>query len=323
MDTLPAHYTNADWLLDEANPNSPINMREEIYRGVAEQPGSADGYAMCKKMHPGNFVMYRGSNTNANGVAWDKNNLYEWDGAAWKKLVSPATGNLTNGWKYNDAVWDMTESGESASFMAAYIRILQAQDAFISNLFSKYITLKNGGYIQSEGITDGQRDFIIKSNGEAIFRKATIYGDIYANNGIFSGTLKATNIDINGTVTKGTAYLIRSDNIPVDSYTFSNKKDTLMKSIKTVAHGTATIRVKGMNSITAPDAGFYITLNDNTIITQETTAKEWLYEYDITLPTGMNIINLYYTYNNSSQNITITTFELRCQNDPKFLALLG
>ena len=96
----------------------------------------------------------------------------------WNELINPGSGDLTNGWRYNNAVWDVTEGAANEVFNEAYIRVLQAHAAFIANLFAKRIVLDIGGSIESADYEKDKSGFIIKANGEMEFNKGIFRGEL-------------------------------------------------------------------------------------------------------------------------------------------------
>ena len=71
--------------------------------------------------------------------------------------------------------------------MAIFARLLVAQRAFIEELQSQIITLKNGGLIQSENFKESENGFKINSNGNAEFNDIIARGHIVADTGEFRG----------------------------------------------------------------------------------------------------------------------------------------
>ena len=87
---------------------------------------------------------------------------------------------------------------------------LVVQQAFIEELQSQVITLKEGGIIQSESMTNGERDFLIKASGEAAFNKATIRGHIEANSGTLNNIMIEANALFTGSIISGPLQLLNS-----------------------------------------------------------------------------------------------------------------
>ena len=178
-------------------PVGAFSQWDDTYIGATAATDAGNtGVINGARARRGNYVMYTGANQNG----WRKWYLYQWDGSSWAELPGPNSGDTSNGWRYNNALSDVTADAAPVAASEAYIRVLQAASAFIRNLFSKIIEINSGGYIQSESTTNGERDFIIKSTGEAIFRKATIKGAITATSGSFTGTVNATSGSFTGTV---------------------------------------------------------------------------------------------------------------------------
>jgi hypothetical protein len=134
---------------------------------------------------------------NAATSFWTENYIYEWNALKreWSRLERP------NNWeKYLEAVSDMTANAPEGVFSNAFIKNLVAENAFLTNLFAKTITLKRDttvnpnviGKIKSEGLgTDGKPLFEIDADGKAKFMDASIKGYIEATDGIFNGTFLA------------------------------------------------------------------------------------------------------------------------------------
>jgi hypothetical protein len=74
-------------------------------------------------------------------------------------IMSVATDDLEQN---NSIVYDYIDHLTSNSIFAG---LLIANTAFIENLFAQQITIKNSGFIQSEGYIDGSRGFKITANG--------------------------------------------------------------------------------------------------------------------------------------------------------------
>lgn len=100
---------------------------------------------------------------------------------------------------------DTAKNFERRFIMALLCRLLVAQRAFIEELQSQIIELKNGGQIRSENFQENVSGFQLKSNGEFEAEQAKIRGDITAESGTFKGTVNATGGVLNGIVVEQTS----------------------------------------------------------------------------------------------------------------------
>jgi len=186
--TLPKVFTEMDY--------NWKTRWEDAYLGsitVADtgNTGIINGY---RQVRAGNYVMFSGETIGT----WRKGYMYQWDGTRWNELASPADGDMTNGWRYNDAVWDVTERQGNAAFLEAYIRHLQVHTAFIRNLFMMNAVLRADGSIESEGFVsiddattqNPAKGCKIWANGKAEFNDIVARGTIKAKTGTFFDACK-------------------------------------------------------------------------------------------------------------------------------------
>jgi hypothetical protein len=193
--SLEKNYTETDWRLDTADlpPKylGAVSVKPSSYTSTVTVTNGAGTVTA----HKGDWVAYVGA-TSGN---WVKGCCMRWNGQSWEAVPINNSGAFESS-LYMAALIDLTEGAPEETFMSILVRDLIAARASIDTIFSKYNTLLNGGYIQSESTTNGLRDFIIRSNGEAVFRKATIYGDVYANNGVFKGRVEADSGSFEGSL---------------------------------------------------------------------------------------------------------------------------
>lgn len=88
-------------------------------------------------------------------------------------------------------------------------------------LFSKEITLTDGGLIQSDGFQSGKSGWQIDYNGKAEFNDTTVRGKIYASDGEFKGKINAATIS--GSTISGGSITIG------DNFKVTNKGDLTAK----------------------------------------------------------------------------------------------
>lgn len=102
--------------------------------------------------------------------------------------------DLNTNKKYEKFIQAKTAWFENLVANNAFLNNLTANDAFIKQLvtgllFTKNITLKNGGIIQSENYKSGTSGWKIDSNGDVEFFNGLFRGQIDGANGIFNGDL--------------------------------------------------------------------------------------------------------------------------------------
>ena len=199
------------------------------------------------------------------------------------------------------------------------------------------------GYIESAGYKEGEKGFIIRWNGNAEFNNVTVRGHIEANSGFFTGTLRAGEILVTGTVNSGTAHLLRGNSVPVEVRAeagwISAGYEGLLKEIRTLAKGTCLLRLTFPKVAPARigdinRGNIRITINDVNLSGYEwyfidtSSGSITLNIPNIPLNQNINTVRLYgtpYVGGNAlpPQSVINTIFELRCAQDPAFLGALG
>lgn len=144
-------------------------------------------------------------------------------------------------------------------------------------LFSKEITLTDGGLIQSDGFQSGKSGWQIDYNGKAEFNDTTVRGKIYASDGEFKGAIKGGNININ-------------DNFIVTSIGLMTVKQGIFLN---------DCEFKG-NIYSGP-----LELSDSKVNGATITHAKGT---QITAMSGSNVIGLFNGYSFSSFNITVNEF---------------
>jgi hypothetical protein len=135
--------------------------------------------------------------------------------------------------------------------MAVFAKLLVAQNAFIEELQSQIITLKNGGLIQSENFSEGKSGFRIKHNGDAEFNNANVRGHIEAD----SGYIKNMNLD-NVTIGREAVFLGTIKSGPI----FISNETTASQPAQVFNAGTRIrdiVDALGANRIINVSTGFY------------------------------------------------------------------
>jgi hypothetical protein len=103
------------------------------------------------------------------------------------------------------------------------------------------ITLKKGGVIQSETINNGKRDFILKSNGEAVLNNATIRGHIEANSGYIKN-ITTINLTAEGTL----------NDVPITGYAKNHPISSLYNDEPNdINYPVGSIILAGVNTLVA------------------------------------------------------------------------
>jgi hypothetical protein len=188
------------------------------------------GYINGRKVNHGNYVMYSGPDDGTGENRWLNGYMYQWDAIEekWNQLIRPDSGDVTNGWRYNNAVWDMTDGKGNATYMNAYIRHLQAHTAYIENLFGKIITVLNR--IQSEAKdADGNPMWSLDRDGLLRAMNAVIYGTINADSGELNNVTIKENALFMGNIISGPLKL--TDETPASNtfpYNIGTRADTIV-----------------------------------------------------------------------------------------------
>ena len=193
----PLEFEDIVEIVEDAAPASPR------YRGLLSTPDVENtgiittNHGPSLRMNPGDFVMYNGGQE---GI-WHPAHIMKWDGSEWERLDRPSE-NPVNGWMYLDGISDLARGAPVGVFSDVFVETIAANTAFIRRLYMEQGIMRDPGFLQSESTTNGEPDFIIKSNGEAIFNKATIRGHVEAASGYFHGRIEADSGELNNVIIK-------------------------------------------------------------------------------------------------------------------------
>jgi len=162
---LMQKYTDADWQVDQNNPNS---VRTPRYLGAAYTPVNSGvivitvsaNFTKTVQAYHGDWVAYLGTNTPAGFPLWVNGMCMRWNGCSWEQIPINASG-LFESKPYMDAMVDLTKDAPAGTFMSilannliaaqASIDALTAKTAFIEKLFSKEMILNGDGIFKTEG----------------------------------------------------------------------------------------------------------------------------------------------------------------------------
>ena len=283
------------------------------------------------------------------GHPWIPGRIYIWmgkpeeGGDGWHMVPPPSDTNRQNAAFYLIATSDLTEGAPEAVFSFAQVRSLLASSIFadlidsfefvLSERFNHDGTLRQGSIRSSNydpSVPQEQRQgFRVKHNGEAEFLNAIVRGHIEADSGTFKGNLEAKSIHITGAVNQGTSYVIRANNSPVSGNNFLIYSDRL-KQITTAAYGTVTVRVR-LTSISTNTGSVTALVYANNESVGELSIDNTNADYhiNISLPNsvselGANTVEIRFRAGGmNTSSVTISTFEIRCNENPGFLRLLG
>jgi len=205
--------------------------------------------------------------------------------------------------------------------MALFTRNLMALDAFIEKLQSLFINVK-------AAIFGGSR-FTLNNLSQLVDNGSHLQGFCLNSNGILkasgaeiSGTLQANFIELTGNVTAGTNFVLRRNNT-ITSVSFAHSNLSI-KELSTPARGSVTVRVSFLNGDISGIITCVIRLNGNNVVTFPLTALNYNYDNNIILSNSINLIELVFLFPSSYLGgLNTNIFELRCNDDPKFLRVLG
>jgi hypothetical protein len=167
---------------------------EEKYMGTVEElPVNSPDIFIVKgrilgniRALPGQYVLTVAGGT-AGAHTWEAGGVYQWSGIAWEYRKPEDYTELYLSC-YKDGLEVLELARNTGWFGALIAKLLIAQKAFIEELQTQIITLKEKGLIQS-GVVDPLTNeplFVIKANGEVTFNKATVRGNVYAEDGHFT-----------------------------------------------------------------------------------------------------------------------------------------
>lgn len=159
-------YRNYDTLAFlELESEKVENETKSFYIGPIAEP------QILQNVEYGQYFLYTGDDT----TQFQKGTVYLWNGQRWV--------NDYNNEHNTVAMKDMFALlGTMPGLANEFINNLVASTAFIKQLFSKYLTLQEGGSIKSENYNAGQSGFFFDSSGLAEFNDVTVRGAISSDN---------------------------------------------------------------------------------------------------------------------------------------------
>jgi hypothetical protein len=313
------------------------------YRGKTYEPGDVIGWVNIKispaagdhwvKMEAGDWVAYLG---NSAGI-WVNGMCMRWNGVSWEAREIKADGNFETN-PYVAALMDLTEGAPNGAFMAILVRDLIAKTAMIEQIQAQLIQVHGaifGGerFVKYENtVVDLGTDkigFKLGADGKLMASNAEISGKIKATEGEFRGTLDVVNINLKGIFSSGRQYVLRSDNHLVKFKAENGDGEiAIIKTIKTPAKGSCTIRLKFLEDIIA---GYRIRVNNTPIMDWDWifSGKEsdgYVYINHVSLPNNYNTVDLELMTTiifGTSLIVRNTTFELLVSTDPGLFRALG
>jgi hypothetical protein len=315
--------------LIEEIAETAVSERSPRYRGRFFQAGRPDGTISTITMNRGDWVSYMGNGeTDESGLAWRKHYVYRWTGTAWAEV-----DETRDTAPYMAALADITEGAPREVFSSVIAGHLTALKIVAEKIGAHNVIINENGSIES-------RDFISINDPLGRLPKGFRLrhdGDAEFNDGHFRGELQARYIRITGSISSGTQFILRSNNSLAALYGqnagwVSATYMAVLKEIRTLARGSCLLRLRfptvGNTNVTNINMGTYRIMVNDTVI------RDWTnYTVDInidisnvSLPNNVNTISLYgrpainQLFVPSFFN---SIFELRCAQDPGFLAVLG
>jgi len=185
-------YTEDLFITKERSSSAPLYLGT-----VNELGGTADVSVIgagSVRARQGNYVL---AVAPVNGQA--AGSVFQWTGAAWE-YRAPANNTDLYLRCYKDGL-DVPELADNVEWFGSVIAgLLIAQKGFIEALEVVGLTLKNPGFIQSDGFVSQDEatpqkpaaGFIIRHNGEVEFYSGKFRGRIEANEGCFKGRVEAS-----------------------------------------------------------------------------------------------------------------------------------
>jgi hypothetical protein len=288
---------------------------------------TVSGYVNAKT---GDYFAYVGPSDSGSSI-WKKNTCLQWNGTQWISLDAMSSANTDF---YMRALRDITEGAEPGVFSYILAGKIMAMEATITTLMSTLLQVNNAIF-GGPRFTLGPQGLVDNGSNLNGF-KLGADGKLLASNGIFSGELQARYINITGSVSSGTQYILRSNNSLVALYSQNISWITatylgVAKEIRTLAKGSCTIKLRfplvGSASTSNVNVGRYaIYVNGSEVVSLRYYQIDTDMYHDISLPNDVNTISLY-GVPESNQMVLFgffnTVFELRCSQDPGFLAVLG
>lgn len=142
------------------------------------------------------YYVYIGDNTDQR----KKGNIYIYRKTGWEELKPEAKNYSYYMFTLNDTL--QNNDLPVSAFAGLFAGFIAANNAFIEQLGSKFITLKTGGHIKSEEYDEGEEGFIMKSDGDiqsANFDEDNKTGYKLGKDGrIISNEMIANNMQANG-----------------------------------------------------------------------------------------------------------------------------
>jgi len=223
----------------------------------------------------GDYISYVGE-SQPGASHWKKNYVLRWNGSGWVQLDPLSSDNTSF---YMAALRDITDDAEIGVFSSILAKKIMALEATIEELQSKIITISNGGEIRSASVTNGERDFSIKSNGEAVFNKAIIRGHIEANSGSIN-SISITNVAINGgSLNIGPLCVSNEQTTPSQTMIFP--ADMLVEDfVNTFIPANPDDGKKNVITIPVFYGGSYGPYSLNSIIIEKESRNEGTYDHD-------------------------------------------
>jgi hypothetical protein len=255
---------------------------------------------------------------------WTRARLYQWSAetSVWARM-EPAQNTL----EYMEALRDITEGAPDGIFSTVFCQVLFAQQAAIATLESQLIQVLNAIYGGERFTKDG--DTLVDNGADKTGFMLGADGKFIASNGEFSGLLRASSIHIDGNVTVGDTYVLRS-NYSLSAPINQSETETysFMQSVTTMAQGTCRLVMQfGSDSYSSGYSGKYKILLNNIQIANDDFADR--VAIDINLPFSDNHIEIWgWTSPAEGRPIlghktVLKAVELRVAEDPAVLSFMG
>jgi hypothetical protein len=308
---------------------------------------------------------------------WKAGYVYQWTGVRWEEREPTQYTELYISC-FKDGLDVLSLTQNMGWFGAVFAGFIAAQKAFIEELESQIIKLKTGGVIYGgdKYLPNGEpnpnaaasaKGFWLGANGQAKLEGANVSGHIVAGSGSFEkgtftdvtiignsniggnsvvngtirGTLDGKNLVTSGSVTAGTAFVLKSKNdgffLGGSGGVYADIATVPVKILRTIATGTCTLKI--LFPRVANNSGRFkvVTKSGNVINEVQTLMSTSIhqirnsreqddYQYTINLGSGGTSVELYMEYQSSNMGVVFflnTTFELTCNENPGLLALLG
>jgi hypothetical protein len=310
----------------------------------------------------GHYVLAIAEGTGAE-FTWKAGWVYQWTGLTWEGrdperypylYISCFKDGLDVPELKQDIGWF---GGVMAGLLCAQKGFIEKLESLVIKLNAGGVLYGGDKYLENGNENPqspaGAKGFWLGANGEAKLENATVSGNIiaksgtfrgnvYANDGeftgvihaksgdfsgnIIAGSIVASDINISGHITAGKNRLVRRNNMP---YRFSADStvglELVVKDLVIAATGSITVRVR-FSSVQG-GAGYKIIRDGTQVASSTNIAVNTDIDHVVQLPNNINRIDLVLMVpsvsTGSTGNIINTKFELRSDQDPKFLQLLG